>query len=367
MKPKRNINAYLKKVFKKINDRRIVDAINIRNIHNVYIFSVFIAVFDSLSLLVYLLFKPHDYDYYQSLINVGLCIIACILIIYLSKSIINKYHREGTISNTQVNCLVMLFYVAMSVWSIFVDVRHYAMGDQILTFYIVQFCFACFVVMPLRSGSLLIALSFITLLMHTYMIDNGVHIQAPNVLIFMIIAIFGNVLQHMIMIENEQKQLEILELNQMLKELALIDNLTRLKNRNALRNDLKKHLNQTVYVMMSDIDHFKHYNDTYGHDPGDEVLETVARKMMDVFGHEYSYRYGGDEFLVVLPEEDCDNFESRMMNWQKDVEDAKIGGIGQHVSCSCGYVKAYLGEATDLRASIKAADKALYKAKKKHN
>ena len=82
--------------------------------------------------------------------------------------------------------------------------------------------------------------------------------------------------------------------------LAYRDDLTGLPSRRAL-NQLTLSLGRKYCVAMLDIDHFKKFNDTYGHDIGDQVLKLVAAKMSEVKGGGKIYRYGGEEFTVVFP------------------------------------------------------------------
>jgi len=82
--------------------------------------------------------------------------------------------------------------------------------------------------------------------------------------------------------------------------LAFIDELTGLPGRRALMHDLTA-LRGVYTVAMLDVDHFKKFNDTYGHDVGDQVLKMVAAQMMRVTGGGRAFRYGGEEFTVLFP------------------------------------------------------------------
>ncbi|PCI38953.1 MAG: GGDEF domain-containing protein [Rhodospirillaceae bacterium] len=81
--------------------------------------------------------------------------------------------------------------------------------------------------------------------------------------------------------------------------LAYIDELTNLPGRRALMHDLNA-LSGRYTVAMLDVDHFKKFNDTYGHDVGDQVLKLVASRMMAVTGGGRAFRYGGEEFTVLF-------------------------------------------------------------------
>lgn len=82
--------------------------------------------------------------------------------------------------------------------------------------------------------------------------------------------------------------------------LAYIDELTNLPSRRALKQELAM-LNKRYSVAMLDIDHFKRLNDTYGHDVGDQILRMVASRIRRVPGAHKTFRYGGEEFTVLFP------------------------------------------------------------------
>ncbi|HKW61344.1 MAG TPA: GGDEF domain-containing protein [Candidatus Acidoferrum sp.] len=83
-------------------------------------------------------------------------------------------------------------------------------------------------------------------------------------------------------------------------EVAHHDELTGLPGRRALK-ELMSQLGSRYAVAMCDVDHFKTFNDTYGHDAGDQVLKFIASKLLEVGGGARAFRYGGEEFTVVFP------------------------------------------------------------------
>jgi diguanylate cyclase (GGDEF)-like protein len=82
--------------------------------------------------------------------------------------------------------------------------------------------------------------------------------------------------------------------------MAFRDALTGLPNRRALEEQLRA-LVPPYTVAMIDVDHFKKFNDTHGHDIGDQVLKLVATRLADVSGGGRAFRYGGEEFTVLFP------------------------------------------------------------------
>ncbi|MFA0501673.1 diguanylate cyclase, partial [Vibrio sp. 10N.222.46.A1] len=82
-------------------------------------------------------------------------------------------------------------------------------------------------------------------------------------------------------------------------DMAFNDRLTNIPGRHALEVDMK-HLGRKYSMAMVDIDHFKKFNDTYGHDIGDDVLKLVARILSETTGGAKAYRYGGEEFTIIF-------------------------------------------------------------------
>lgn len=161
--------------------------------------------------------------------------------------------------------------------------------------------------------------------------------------------------------------------------MAYIDHLTGLPGRRALNERLMK-LSGTYSIAMMDIDHFKKFNDRYGHDAGDEVLRMVAGRIKNIGAGGKVYRYGGEEFTIVFPSkaasEVMDNLEvirqrveqspfypSRKERRKTTKKKSAAKRRGVTITISIGI--ADHSERYPLPVNvIKAADKALYRAKK---
>lgn len=149
---------------------------------------------------------------------------------------------------------------------------------------------------------------------------------------------------------------------------AILDPLTGLLNRSALDSrveelELQARLTGAgVSLVLCDIDHFKHVNDTHGHERGDAVLKDVAyevRKSLRSF--ELAYRIGGEEFLVILPGMDLDGAAEIAQRIRRNVALACPGGIdltlSAGVACAAGADMTY-------EALFRSADAALFEAKR---
>ena len=150
--------------------------------------------------------------------------------------------------------------------------------------------------------------------------------------------------------------------------LAFYDELTSLPGRRALVEDMAK-LGMKYSLAMIDIDFFKKFNDTYGHDTGDEVLKMVASKLASVSGGGKSYRYGGEEFVVLFPSKESDEAFLHTDILRDIVSKSpfkvrnKKGFKNIFVNISAGVVQNSSKD-KDPFAVMKRADNALYKAKK---
>lgn len=154
---------------------------------------------------------------------------------------------------------------------------------------------------------------------------------------------------------------------------ALTDALTGLANRKLF--DMKLHeetrnaekSGETLCLLMADIDHFKSFNDSYGHRVGDEVLKIVARTLKEgLKGQDTVSRYGGEEFAILLPRTGLDGAmtvadQIRARLARRTVSNRRTGQSYGAVTLSVGVAQHRQGEALDQ--FVQRADQALYRAK----
>jgi two-component system, cell cycle response regulator len=156
---------------------------------------------------------------------------------------------------------------------------------------------------------------------------------------------------------------------------ATIDPLTTLFNRRHLDKALieeaaraRRH-HARCAVLLCDIDHFKAVNDTHGHAEGDRALQYFGTKMQSVLrGEDRAFRYGGEEFLLLLPGADAEGASrvAERLRSAMNVEPFEIERTREALRLTFSGGVAVLGEASDyaFRGVVEAADKALYEAKK---
>ncbi|HJW99011.1 MAG TPA: GGDEF domain-containing protein [Terriglobales bacterium] len=165
--------------------------------------------------------------------------------------------------------------------------------------------------------------------------------------------------------------------------LAYRDELTQLPSRRALNEALGK-IGEKYAVAMVDVDHFKQFNDTYGHETGDQVLQMIASRLEHVEGGGKAFRYGGEEFAVIFPNKSVDDAYPNLETLRKSIEatpfnvrqgDRRKEGSKRkknakraraknqvQVTVSIGAADS-AGDKSPTEQVLGAADKALYRAK----
>ena len=165
-------------------------------------------------------------------------------------------------------------------------------------------------------------------------------------------------------------------------DIAYRDELTGLPGRRAFNNVMEQ-LGGTYAIAMCDVDHFKRFNDTYGHDVGDQVLKMVAAKLSQVGGGGRAFRYGGEEFLVVFRGRSAREAEPFAESLRRSIADAgfvlrgpdrparkprlakqtnSINAPRVSISISIGIAERSTRHSTS-ELVLDAADAALYRAK----
>lgn len=166
------------------------------------------------------------------------------------------------------------------------------------------------------------------------------------------------------------------QLNQKLEQISNTDTLTNLANRRhfdeTLAKEISRHSRQSIplALIICDIDYFKQYNDTYGHQQGDKCLRQVANsiKKTSARGEDLVARYGGEEFAVILPntnEEQASKIAEKIRARVHDLDlSHKTSEVSDHVSVSLGFACVIPDSGTTMSDLIEDADRALYRAKR---
>ncbi len=163
-----------------------------------------------------------------------------------------------------------------------------------------------------------------------------------------------------------------LKLREVLKEQAIRDPLTGLHNRRFLEDTLERELARAqrgkapLALIIADVDHFKRFNDTHGHDAGDAVLRSVAQTLKShIRGSDIVCRFGGEEFTLILPDSALDAAREKTESLRRAIAALVLSHAGQAlgpVTMSFG-LAIYPEHGSDSAGLLQAADRALYRAK----
>jgi diguanylate cyclase (GGDEF)-like protein len=169
----------------------------------------------------------------------------------------------------------------------------------------------------------------------------------------------------------QDKQIQLERIND-LWNLSILDPLTGLFNRRYLEETLEREMKRAiryqrpVSILMMDIDYFKRINDLFGHVAGDALLKRLGSFMLAFFRREdIVCRYGGEEFIVILPEDSLENAQKRAEEFRKGFNHLNV--IHQEktlgpLSISIG-ISAYPNHGAEAKTLLQIADRALYSAK----
>jgi diguanylate cyclase (GGDEF)-like protein len=169
-------------------------------------------------------------------------------------------------------------------------------------------------------------------------------------------------------------QAKLVEAREALRLQATRDGLTGIWNRTAILEILRKELarglreHSPVAVLMADLDHFKQVNDTHGHMAGDEVLREAARRIQSgLRSYDAVGRYGGEEFLMVLPGCGSDAAAAQAERLRQTLcgKPFSCCGTDFHLTCSLGASWSAAPTPEEADALVRCADEALYAAKRK--
>jgi diguanylate cyclase (GGDEF)-like protein len=165
----------------------------------------------------------------------------------------------------------------------------------------------------------------------------------------------------------EKDKLALAEANARLESLATTDGLTGIKNHRSFQEELDKQwrlatrYRRQLSLVVIDIDHFKPYNDTFGHPAGDEVLKSVGQILTSTARRtDFVARYGGEEFVAILPQTDAEGAMALAERIRAGIEAFAWGSLG--VTASVG-VSTRCDRHLDAQSLFAEADKALYSAK----
>ena len=175
--------------------------------------------------------------------------------------------------------------------------------------------------------------------------------------------------------ENEQLSISLKEMNENLKELSVIDELTQVANRRSLDDNLErewfraKRTKTPISLLMIDIDHFKKYNDQFGHLKGDECLKEIATYLKTNLNRpgDFIARFGGEEFSIIMPETNLNGaikFAEKIHSGIRELNITNPGStVSKYLTISIGVASVVPVIEDSYMDLIYTSDKALYQAK----
>jgi len=298
---------------------------------------------------------PSKWLIYHRALYIFLFLSASQLFIY---SISHKPER-GKFSRFKLDFSIFVFILSLLIFAICITINDYIHNEQILVFITIELFVAClFMIKPyIATFTIIISFSVFYYLMKIYAgVSSATKINYTVIMLFFILV---NIIRYQQYLKIARSNVVNHALAEQLRQASLYDFLTKLKNRNALNMDFEdsdnNRFNASYIVMMIDIDNFKLYNDSKGHNFGDKLLKRFACILQQNFGKEYCYRFGGDEFLIIIPELSEEDFTQKIKSCEEE--------INGEFYFSGGYVKGLITKAEDLQGLITAADEKLYKAK----
>ena len=172
-----------------------------------------------------------------------------------------------------------------------------------------------------------------------------------------------------------EMQLELKHKQELLEKYAFLDALTEVPNRRRFDEVVDKEWKRAqrsgcpLSLLLVDIDHFKEFNDTYGHGRGDRVLFQIAQSLQAGLQRagDFVARYGGEEFAVILPYTDQDKARSMATHFIQTVQELGIAHasspVADQVTVSIGVLTAHPHQKISIQSALEEVDKALYRAK----
>ncbi|MBR5095541.1 MAG: GGDEF domain-containing protein [Treponema sp.] len=335
----------------------ILDCANIRNSR---VISVIIMIMEIITFSISFNFEmnmdpsiPNSWMFHHRIAYVTLFTAAAQLFLY----VITRPAERGRFTHRALTFRIGIFLTTLSAFAIYISILDYYLKEQILVFITLELLLACiFMVRPVFSVAL-ITLSFwffYWLMDKTAGVSAATNINYPILYIFFVIV---NIARYYQYLKVARQTVMNHTLAESLRESSLTDALTKLKNRAALKLRCEEMIGSEITMMLTDIDDFKKHNDTLGHNYGDELLVKFARILQNEFGTQNCYRYGGDEYLVMIPRVSKEEFKQKIKNCVSAIDGLfKFSG-----GCSNGAISS----ADDLTNFIKEADNNLYKAKRR--
>lgn len=301
-------------------------------------------------------------------LRTGKTLLAAIVLIFAAVDFINYFFLRRT-GNYQISSMVIV--VLMMILCVYLLCSGGNNNTGPLWFFLLPTLI--FYILGLRRG-LIIVSSLFTLMMYILYVPDNFLLQVVYSSVFthrFAGAMFSvSVLAFVYEYTREESRKELLNLSCKLDQLSRKDELTGLSNRRDILEQLRNELNRfersghSFSVLIADIDHFKVINDTYGHECGDYVLQQIAVTFaQNTQKRDVVARWGGEEYLIFLPETDGKKAAKTAERLRQAIEDLSLTyeTTTLAVTTSIGIAEYYTGQT--VSQLINEADTFLYQAK----
>ena len=330
-----------------------MDTTILKNIHAIAIIGLVFEVAAAVLFLVSIKGKI-DNSVLFSLVGISFSILLCAYSFFQSKYMLKK----ETISRTGFFIFKLIVYLGFTASAIMFDFHNYRNGYQMVTFYIINLLMTSFVLFTPWVETVLVACSYLAMFICMYMFDGAAHIQPIDFFVLAMVSIATSTIRYHSKIKVSSHTVRLAEDNTVLENVSRHDGLTGLLNRLALEDDAQKIDGREMTVYMIDVNYFKKINDKYGHMAGDEILRETSERLKKLFPEGRLYRYGGDEFLIIV-------FQPSGKDHSSDTYEFTQEEHGVNVLLSIGNAKGSPADYHEFFDLISRADKALYVVKKR--
>lgn len=297
-----------------------------------------------------------------------LIIVAFIVLIHSIRSLRAKKNRHrlslGLFAGFSLTCIL---------FGVYISYHDYAVGEQLFTFVSLTVFGLCLIVWRPIISLIISGCSFYLMYLLMAYVDGASYATRVNFFVMWLCIFMCSIGNYSVRIAHARRSEHLSQAIEQLQKSLYMDELTGLKNRNSMNDDLAELPGRDIIVAMADVDNFKYINDTYNHTVGDEVLRRIAQVMKEIFlplccrsedRWLEIYRYGGDGFLLFASGYPMEEIRSRITDLQDRMHREVISGTDIRTSLSCGICEGRPGGVIDVLDMIRYSDHTLYEAKR---
>ena len=350
-----------------------------KNVKRLPFFFLFTGLHHIILLLVYLALYPVLLDVATRDVNFLFLLYLSLYFIFLllASYVINKTSKRLLVHVKTTNLIYFAAIVILFTGDFII--MHYFMGVfNLVRFLTGAMLIALLPVFSKKTANLLLLCQFLLTLTHKYVLGSSFEVYIVGVVYsasLMLVAVLCSSLYKSYHLRVYEESLKISEQNQSLRKLTVTDVLTKISNRRAFDEYMSKiwessrGRGQSLTVMMMDVDHFKLYNDSFGHIEGDKCLVRISEQISTKFRRrgDMFARFGGEEFIAVIANKPGDNMVKFAEKVRMAVEKLEIPtsehADGPFVTISIGVASRTPEEVEGPSNLVELADGALYAAK----